>query len=433
MNIIAIDCGASFIKGICYDSFTGSFGMPEIQKTPEYGKQKAGIHETIEIVKKMINRLSLNEEEVQVGFSTEMHGFLLADKNGNALTDYISWKDERANRILGKRTYVEEVCYLLEEDEILHTGMPVKAGLPSVNLFYQLKNDFKTAEKQSLYFYTLGDYLIRTLSGKEPQIHITNAAATGLCDLRTCQWNEKLIKKLGMQGIHLPKITTQNKKVEGRLGGKKVFFYPAIGDQQAALLGSEFKGEKNVSLNFGTGAQVSILRKQAVFSEKYQVRPYFNNSYLYTIPHIPSGRALNVYFNFVKQIVNSFTQADDNVIWEYILKETAKDTYGSMEIDMSFFTNAVTKKCVGSIGNVEEDKFTVGNLFHSVYKQIAVNARQMADVLSNDKFDVLYFSGGVVRKNRILREFMLKEFEAGEYIIAENETLKGICNYILQR
>lgn len=429
MTIIAIDCGASFIKAARINSENESIECVKIQKTPEADDENSRIGKTVEIVAELIRKLSYDNEQINVGFSTEMHGFLIADASGKPLTDYISWQDESGYEVFQTTSYVDTVRNLLDKSLISQTGMPIKVGLPSVNLFYQLKNHICHIPQSEMFFYTLGDYVIRALSGKEPYIHVTNAAATGLINLEKRDWNREILKRLEMQEIHFPQITDGNEATECELEGRKVAFYPAIGDQQAALLGSGFIEESDVSLNYGTGAQVSILSKKLTLSEAYQTRPYFGGMYLCTVPHIPSGRALNVYFNFLKNSICEFVHVEDEDIWKYIMKEVQKDSYSSLKIDMSFFTNAVSPNTCGSISNIEETKMTVGNLFSSIYKQMARDAKDIVDRLKTEEINALIFSGGVVRKNSYLRELMLRELNVQKYTVAENETLKGICRF----
>ena len=431
MYIIAIDCGASFVKASRLNG-DGIIECSEKRGTPGIDGESLRIEKTIKIVEELIVKLAGDSNQVAVGFSTEMHGFIIADKDGNPLTDYISWQDESGLQYYKNETYLDFVRNVLTEEEVIGTGMPVKAGLPSVNLFYKLCNELSTIPCDTMFFYTLGDYLIRRLSNQEPYIHITNAAATGLCCIKAKEWDESIINKLGMKGIRFPQIVNKPNVVEGELEGRKIFFYPALGDQQAALWGSNLENKDSLSVNFGTGAQVSIICDKFVERGKYQVRPYFDDKYLLTIPHIPSGRALNVYFRFIKEILSNFTVVTDEQIWEWILKEAEQDSYEDLKIDMSFFTNAITENTVGSICNIHEHALTVGNFFRSVFKTMAVNAKKMMDELEHNEINTVIFSGGVVAKNSLLRKMMMEELNIRNATIATDETIKGIYRYIVE-
>lgn len=431
MNIIAIDCGASFIKACKIDEETRQIKKARIWETPRADGQNTMLEKSAEVIKRAINELAAGQKRVKIGFSTEMHGFVVADKIGQPYLDYVSWQDECAYESYAKATYLSYVKSVLNDEDIRKTGMPIKAGLPSVNLFYYLQNHLKDVPNESIFFYTLGDYYIRRMSGKEPLIHNTNAAATGLFDIQKNNWNERIIKELGMEGIHFPCVSCVHEPISARLGEMDILFYPAIGDQQAALLGAGLQEEGTLSINFGTGAQVSVYSVQPVFSEHFQTRPYFNGRYINTVPHIPSGRALNVYFRFVKDIVLHFASVSDEKIWELIMKEVDADDASKLEVDMSFFTNAVTDQICGSIKNITEKNFTLGNLFHSAYYQMAVNMKKALDKMGERQISRVIFSGGVVRKNAELRKLMLGQLQAVQDVkVAENETAKGISRFI---
>ena len=159
-------------------------------------------------------------------------------------------------------------------------------------------------------FFTLGDFVESWIAEKDCAIHPTNAAASGLYDLCRGEWNVNFIKALQLADIILPKITHENKPVKFVWKGRHIIMYPALGDQQAALLGSGLHNSTQLSINMGTGAQVSVVSDSPNLSGAYQTRPYFAGKYLLTVPHIPSGRALNVYFRFVREI---FDRADENI------------------------------------------------------------------------------------------------------------------------
>lgn len=311
--------------------------------------------------------------------------------------------------------------------------MPLKLGLPSTNLYY-LKKDIPIEKYERLYFYTLGDFYIRTLSGCQPAVHETNAAATGLYDLFAKKWNVSLIRSiLGdmEKSIVFPEIYAGQDPIVLEKDKITYYFFPALGDQQAALLGSHLIGEGELSLNFGTGAQMSVLTKDIVYSGRFQIRPYFNGYYIKTIPHIPSGRVLNIYFNFVKEIVNRFVTVEDEELWNYINSQAEQNQFPNLEIDMSFFSNPITDHRSGAIENISENSFRIGNLFDSVYTQIAENVEIIYKRLGQPFVKSILISGGVLNKNTYLRTKVLSKFENIQTVyLVENETAEGIKEFI---
>lgn len=422
MDIIAIDCGASFIKATRF--INGKIFRSIRQKTP-LDTDANKLEKSLSMIKAMIEELSNDVSEIAIGFSNEMHGFVLANENGVPVMPYISWQKELGN--------LAEIAEKLDQQQIASTGMPLKLGLPSTNLYY-LKKDIPIEKYERLYFYTLGDFYIRILSDCQPAVHETNAAATGLYDLSEKKWNVSLIRSiLGdmEKSIVFPEIYDGQDPIALEKDKITYYFFPALGDQQAALLGSHLTSEGELSLNFGTGAQMSVLTKDVIYSGEYQIRPYFNGYYIKTIPHIPSGRALNVYYNFVKEVVNRFVTVEDGELWNYINSQAEQNKCPNLEIDMSFFSNPITDHSRGAIGNIGEKSFQIGNLFDSVYTQMAENIETIYKILGQPFVKSILISGGVLNKNAYLRTKVLSKFKNVQTVyLAENETAEGIKEFI---
>lgn len=442
MNIIAIDCGASFIKA---SRINKGKVITAIKKRTPSDQDEDKLLKSVNIIKSMILELSNRDEVVHLGFSNEMHGFVLADSNGNPVIPYISWQKEYGNRLVNgddKENYISLFRKIVSESDINATGMPLRAGLPSVNLLAVSENELENVTGD-LYFYSLGDYYIRALSGSEPYMHPTNAAGTGLYDVNKGCWSARIIDAITRKidrKIIFPKIAADSFErcmcLSSVLEGRTLFFYPALGDQQAALLGSGLT-DGDISLNFGTGAQISYITEKTHFSSRYQVRPFFEGKYINTIPFIPSGRALNVFFDFVKSIITISGEMSDEDIWRYINKEASNNNLDLLDVDLSFFENAITDRIKGSISSIGEKTFTLGNLFDSIYTQMTDNIVYIYHELGSPDINRVVISGGVINRNEYLREKVVKAlFEDNktdiqkEVFCAEDETAIGIATYV---
>jgi sugar (pentulose or hexulose) kinase len=434
MIVIAIDCGASFIKAarvVCEEQ--NKIEKIKRVRTPVNKSNVTDLDASIAIIRDMIEQLSEPGERIAVGICNEMHGFVLMDECGDRIGDYFSWQMQMADASYQGETYLSYLRSHINGKDIETTGMPLRAGIPSTNLFAFL-NSKPGAQYKNLQmsFYTLGDYYIKSLTGMEPVMHDTNAAGTGIYDVKEKKWNSKLIDVFGFQKIKFPKVCRGGELISVEWKERKLVFYPALGDQQAALLGGGLKQKGELSLNFGTGAQMSVLTTDVVFSENYQLRPYFDGYYLKTVPHIPSGRALNVYFRFVREIANYFADCNDEQIWKYIQEKAVQNEKPRMAVDMSFFENAITKSKVGKIENISEKAFDVGNLFDSAYHTMAENAAIVAGRLGISDISKIIITGGVLTKNSYLKNLIIESIglKDAEVVEAENETLKGIVEYI---
>lgn len=439
MNIIVIDCGASFLKGALFEDEV--LVKRSIRQAPrgitEDWREPKQISCLMDMVCSMLRELAKGKEDIKLCISNEMHGFILTDVSGNPWGDYISWQREFGSIPMEETGKTAEQILSKEDlqDDIRRSGMPLRAGLPNVNLLYLRNSSAWNIEKKKLWFYTLGDYILRSLSRQEVYCHPTNAAATGLMDLVSGDWNQNLCHIVGGEQVHFPVIGEA--AVEFDFEGVHIQALPAIGDQQAALLGVGILNMDEISFNLGTGAQVSSLTDRLQFSNDYQLRPYFSGKYLKTIPHLPSGRALNVYFRFVKSIAKHYKQEiDDTEVWEWILQETNNEHISSLDCDLSFFANAITNHKKGSVGNIGEYDLTLGNLFRSLFRQMADNFLFAAGKLGQGKESVnkVVFSGGIARKIPLIREIILEQYREGiNYSIGEDETLYGLMRYVLQK
>lgn len=333
--------------------------------------------------------------------------------------------------------------------------MPLRSGLPSCNLLYLKLAGILGKAKKQLYFYTLGDYIVRMLAAT-PSIacHPTNAAATGLYDLRTGGWNFGMIDASGGGDIVFPEIN-EAAALEFYLNGVRITVLPAVGDQQAALLGAGLEWDGDLSFNLGTGAQVSklITRYPSASDQRedicescaspggfemgnagvYQIRPFFDGGYIKTIPHLPSGRALNVYFRFIKDILGKFCDGiEDQEIWSAMILAEKECGYSDIKCRMTFFENPVTKETTGNIENIGEYSLTAGSLFYAIFRSLADNFIWAAKEIEPDdsKVERIIFSGGVAARLESVRDHIIKSYDRNiEVMIAENETLKGLYRY----
>lgn len=434
MNTIAIDCGASFLKGALFDN--GSIVLQkQMPSIPVHGDDDVlvivQIEKLIDQVKELIGILSRNNTKVKLCISNEMHGFILVKADGTPYTDYISWQKEYGNVEIAGASSVAILANDKYKEDIKYSGMGLRGGLPSANLMYLYRCGYLNID-EPLYFYTLGDYIIRRLSGREPICHPTNAAATGLYDFRTGDWSTNLLSYISGKLV-FPKIGMAHQTFT--IDDLEIECLPAIGDQQAALLGAGLESLSDISFNLGTGAQVSCLVEKFERDDNFsvQIRPFFGNKFLRTMPHLPSGRAMNVYVRFIEDIFRMCEiDIEKDRIWSGIQRAMANVESSNLSLDMSFFQNPITSSTVGSITNIGEYDLTLGNLFYSMYRQMASNFLKSASIIapSKDSIRRIVFSGGVARKNALLRQFIVNSYsETVKCVVSENETLIGLNIY----
>ena len=190
---------------------------------------------------------------------SELHGVIVATAAGVPITPYISWRDGRASSIdaSGSSTFDR----MADQSELFFslTGMKLRPGLPIVSLAFlaaqnQLPNEFR--------LFTLPDWLLWRGGERDPGVHVSLAAGTGLYDLNRHEWSTLLCEVAGLDGrsIVTPRIT-QIGEAAGRirLGGLDLPVFGCVGDVQSTAAGAGFPQAAKLVVNLGTGSQVLYL------------------------------------------------------------------------------------------------------------------------------------------------------------------------------
>lgn len=414
--LLLVDFGASFIKIASLNFDTWQINKVKEVPFPTFISLEKKYREVcpkqvLDIFTKLLDEFINNEFQcIGILMSTQMQGFILCNSQGQAKSNYISWQDTRS----------DEAIKHLSKNELERTGNELKPGMALCNLFWLKENNLLP---EASYPVTIADFVIIHLSKAEPQIHNTNAAAFGGFNLETMSWDQEIIIKLGLHKINWPKLSNINEAyTELKWKGKKIPCYISVGDQQAALLGAGLK-DKQLSINIGTGSQISMLSENSE-NGNYQLRPFFADQFLKTITHIPAGRALNILFKLVTEINNN-NSTEEN--WNYIQERVSVIQKTDLKLNLSFFKSIIGE--TGSIQNITEENLTIGHLFMASYKSMIDNYLILSTQLSPTRnWNSVVLSGGIIQKNKILQEMLMKAFSDKPVELIENniETLEGL-------
>ena len=164
-------------------------------------------------------------------------------------------------------------------------------------------------------------------------------------------------------------------RIIGNLNGIPV--YSPLGDTQCVIKSVELN-DNDVLINMGTGSQV--ITKRSI------------NSF------IPSGRSLNVFSNFFKDLGIDF--------FDFAKSLTINDIIdSSLDINLNNFPEAHLYKSGGSILGITESNFTFKNLLSSVFKSYV---NQYIDLIDEKKVTRIILTGGIPKKIPIVSEYFLK-------------------------
>lgn len=251
MKDLYIDVGSTNVKWMESNSPTlHMVAFPPAEKD-EYPYYEVCHNKIFEKIKNIIGTCNAD----RVFFSVQMHGYVLL-KDGKAVTNYVSWRDERG-------AYLEPRFELSKE-----YGVDIKPNLPRLSLQAQ------TVEFDE--FCTLGSYLVYRLTGKNVT-HITDGAATGFFNVK-----EQTCDKMNFK---LPQVSYEVKAV-GKYNNTLIC--TPVGDQQASVLGAVGKNYEGIVLNLGTAGQMCCI-KNGFVSGEFESRPFFEGKTLCTVTRLVGG------------------------------------------------------------------------------------------------------------------------------------------------
>jgi sedoheptulokinase len=210
-----------------------------------------------------------------VGVTGQMHGVVLVDARGEAVSPLVTWQDGRCL----------EGVFL--EDLASRTGHALSTGFGCATLAWLAARGGLPREAAAAA--TIHDLVVARLCGAAaPVTDPTDAAGWGLFDLSALAWDEAAVAAAGIPARLLPQVRPSGSRAGGvaadaasRLGlaaGTPVAV--ALGDNQASMLAVLGEPDRELVLTLGTGGQVSaVLPAGAVIGSRtdgatYEYRPY---------------------------------------------------------------------------------------------------------------------------------------------------------------
>jgi sugar (pentulose or hexulose) kinase len=425
-TVLGLDLGTTTFKGAKLDLEEGivtniiRLPAPEPLANLPPTRHELSPEDVIAAVRTVLTELLRSVPEATgLLICSQMHCVVFTDHRGNPRSNVITWKDRRSTEPLSSRnpSRFRQLTERVSDNELEEIGRELRVGIPITTLDF-LK---QTGELPTGTFpVSLPDFVLANLCHVEPTTEPTNAAAHGLLHLDRGEWHWDLINRLGLDQLHWPRIRPTGELVGMlNLDGHELACFTPVGDQQCALVGVGLQ-QKELSLNISTGSQSSMLNLKRPRGQ-FQVRPYFGGQWLSTIVSVPAGRSLSLLVKLLTELGN---HSDP---WSLILQEVDRVTQTDLIVDLSFFPCFTGNS--GSIMNIHEGNLTVGHLFASAFRTMAINYAHCAELLSPaSEWNCIVFSGGLAARFRRLREEILKALGYPAYRICdgEEETLHGL-------
>lgn len=178
-------------------------------------------------------------------------------KTGKPIANAIVWQDTRVSDDVKRFSAAGGQDRFRQQ-----TGLPLSTYFSSLKLRWLLEHVPGAREKAAageLLFGNIDTFLLWNLTGgAEGGVHatdVTNACRTQLLNIKTLDWDEKLLEAFGISRVMLPQVRSSS-EVYGEAAPPAIAGVPVagiLGDQQAALVGQACFRPGEVKNTYGTG------------------------------------------------------------------------------------------------------------------------------------------------------------------------------------
>lgn len=343
---LGIDVGTTSAKAVAFSkdgevmaSYSCAFKMYHPNPTWSEQDPEEVLEAIIDCSNKVISSLP-SYSPFLVAFSSAMHGLFAINKEGKPITNCIIWADNRAGEIaerLRTSEWGREVYQI--------SGVPIHAMTPLCKIIWLKENDSATFKK-AYKFISIKEYLFYKIFG-EFLIDTSVASATGMLNIRTLAWDEKILDFLDITHSSLSQVVSTKLKrlyTKSSLSGrKKQWLIPdgipfIVGGSDGALanLGTGAVENNSLAISIGTSGAARIVIDKVETDIKMRTFCYHIKDSLYIVGG-PSNNGA-VVFEWLKEKLletqETFTQlfqraetvppgSDDLVFIPYVLGERA--------------------------------------------------------------------------------------------------------------
>jgi glycerol kinase len=258
--VAAIDQGTTSTRFIIFDHGGNIVAADQKEHQQIYPKPGWVEHNPLEIwertqgvIRGALDRAGAEPSDIAaVGVTNQRETTVIWEKEtGRPIYNAIVWQDTRT----------DSICVELAKDGgqdpfRAKTGLPLATYFSGPKIKWILDNVSGTrerAEKGEVLFGNIDTWVIWNLTGAHIT-DVTNASRTMLMNLNTLDWDDEILKLLGIPRTMLPEIRSSSEDygtAKGALGG--VSIAGDLGDQQAALFGQACYSAGEAKNTYGTG------------------------------------------------------------------------------------------------------------------------------------------------------------------------------------
>ena len=262
--ILALDQGTSSSRAILFDKNAKTINIEQQEFNQFYPKtdwveQNADeiFNTQLSVAKKLIKKSKIDINKIAaIGITNQRETTVVWDKNtGKPIYNAIVWQDKRTARFCKSKKTQKLYNYIK-----LNTGLIIDSYFSATKVHWILNNvpqAKQKARKGELLFGTIDTWLIWKLTNGK--LHITdfsNASRTMLFNIKTLEWDKKLLDFFDIPISMLPKVVNSSDvygETDKNIFGQKIKISGIAGDQQAALFGQTCFNTGEAKNTYGTG------------------------------------------------------------------------------------------------------------------------------------------------------------------------------------
>ncbi len=283
--LMGIDLGTSSVKTVIMDENGSIKGTA--QQSYEIIIEKSGYAEqdpnvwwkaVVWTIKHVLNKTGIHSKKIKgIGFSGQMHGLVMIDRNLLPIRPAIIWSDQRS------RKEVAEIYSIVGRETVKKLLMnSIFTGFQMPSLLWIKKNEPFVYEKINKVLLPK-DYIRLKLTG-ECGTDFTDASATLAFDIQNRKWAFELIKKVGLNPDFYPEVhesidiagqVTVNAAEETGLAAGTPVVYGG-GDQSMQSIGNGIVKPGQVSLTIGTGGQTFSIIPEPIYETEMRTHTFCN-------------------------------------------------------------------------------------------------------------------------------------------------------------
>lgn len=271
---LAVDIGASSGRHILGHMENGKIILEEVYRFENKLVNKNGhlcwdfTHLFNEIVNGMRECKNIGKIPITMGIDTWGVDFVLLDENDEVLGDTVAYRDSRTNGV------DRELYKIISENELYERTGIQKAIFNSIYQLYAIKLANPEYIENAKTFLMVPEYFNFLLTGVKKNEY-TNATTGQLVNAKTKDWDDEIIKRLGLNRemflkLNLPKTEVGSLKdeIKEKVGYDLTVILPATHDTGSAVMAVPANGDDFIFLSSGTWSLMGIERMEADCSDE---------------------------------------------------------------------------------------------------------------------------------------------------------------------